>query len=53
MAPEFLEDPNINYNAKTEMYSFAILLWEIFYCKAVNNRGFSDKFLLMDPYPQY
>lgn len=51
MAPEFLEDRNTAYNAKTEVYSYAVLLWEIFCAKAVNNKGFSDKLLLMEPYP--
>ena len=30
MAPEYLENKNISYNAKTEVYSFGVLLWEIF-----------------------
>jgi hypothetical protein len=37
MAPEFLEDRNTAYNSKTEVYSYAVLLWEIFCAKAVNN----------------
>ena len=51
MAPEFLEDRNIVYSAKTEVYSFAVLLWEIFCGKAVNNRSFSNKCVLAEPYP--
>lgn len=51
MAPEFLEDRNIAYGVKAEVYSFAILLWEIFCSRAVNNKEYSDKMLLMEPYP--
>ena len=30
MAPEFLEDKNVHYTEKTEVFSFGVLLWEIF-----------------------
>ena len=51
MAPEFLEDRNLAFGPKNEVYSFGILLWEIFCAKAVNNKDFSDKLVLMEPYP--
>ena len=30
MAPEFLENKNVSFTEKTEVYSFGVLLWEIF-----------------------
>ena len=30
MAPEFLENKNVHYTEKTEVFSFGVLLWEIF-----------------------
>ena len=30
MAPEFLENKNVIFTEKTEVYSFGVLLWEIF-----------------------
>ena len=30
MAPEFLGDKDIEFNTKTEVYSYGVLLWEIF-----------------------
>lgn len=30
MAPEFLENKNVHFTEKTEVYSFGVLLWEIF-----------------------
>jgi len=30
MAPEFLENKNVAFTEKTEVYSFGVLLWEIF-----------------------
>lgn len=32
MAPEFLRDKDIDFAESTEVYSFGILLWEIFHC---------------------
>jgi len=31
MAPEFLRDKEIAFKESTEVYSFGILLWEIFH----------------------
>lgn len=31
MAPEFLRDKEMTYNESTEVYSFGVLLWEIFH----------------------
>jgi hypothetical protein len=44
MAPEFLEDRNVLFTTKTEIYSFGILLWEIFCARAEGN-------VLGEPYP--
>ena len=30
MAPEFLENKNVHFTEKTEVFSFGVLLWEIF-----------------------
>ena len=30
MAPEFCENKNCGYTEKTEVFSFGVLLWEIF-----------------------
>ena len=30
MAPEFLENKNVHFTEKTEVYSYGVLLWEIF-----------------------
>ena len=30
MAPEYLENKNVHYQASTEVYSFGVLLWEMF-----------------------
>lgn len=30
MAPEYLEDRDMAFTARTEVYSFGVLLWEIF-----------------------
>ena len=51
MAPEFIEDRKVQFGAKQEIYSFGMLLWEVFCAKAVNNKDYSDKLLLQEPYP--
>lgn len=50
MAPEFIEDRNIAFTEKQEVYSYGVLMWEVFCARALNNKDFSNKLILQEPY---